>query len=297
MSLLLPFLFCVGIPLFFAVAKYLKDLEVRLAGWLFGSLAVGGVAGALYVMASRESRPALRLPILVVVVAAGALWLFRREHAPDAFEGLLRGGLFASGAAVPLALETDRPFGTIAVVLVAALAAGAVASWMSDAASRAATAAFVVTAAGIAAAATASAAQVVEPMTLAWMVGLGAGIAAAASPFLLFPGVAEELQAESELGVIPPALVPRVSRPLARFSRGGLEPEAHRRITQLAWRLALRLRRQRSTGLAESRLHQVEILKLRQELGALLRATHEIASAGEADVPPVQSSAKGARNE
>ncbi len=297
MNVFLPLMFCVGIPLFLAAAKYVKDLELRLAGWLLGSLATGIVAGTLLVVASRESRPAARIPLLVLVVAAGALWLFRREHAPDAFEGLLRGGLFASGAAAPLTFESPRPFATIAILLVAALTANAVASWMSDAASRAATGAFVVTAAAIAAAAAVSAAEVVEPAALAWLVAIGAAIAAAASPFLLFPGVAEELEAESELGVLPAALIPRVSHPLARLSRRGLEAEADRRISQVAWRLALRLRRQRATGLAASRLHQVEILKLRQQLGALLRATGAIAAAGEPDAPPVQSFAKGTRIE
>ncbi len=297
MSAVHAFLFCLGVPLLFAAAKFVKDLEIRLGGWLLAPLATGGVAGAVFVAASRETRPVLRLPLLVVLAALGALWLFRREHAPDAFEGLLRGGLFASGFAVPVTLDAAPPFETIAVVLAAALAGGAVASWRSDASSPAGTAAFVLAAAGIAAAAASSAAGVVDPPALAWILALGAGVAAGASPFLLFPGVVEELEQESELGILPRSMVQRLGRPLARFSRGNLAPETHRRITRAAWRLALRRRRHRSVGLEASRLHQIEILKLRQELGNLLRASDELAGSDEPDVPRIQSSPKGTPTE
>lgn len=297
MNPLHPLLFCLGVPLLFAAAKYLKDLEVRVGGWLLGPLAAGAISGAVLAAVEREARPALRVPLLFVLAAAGALWLFRREHAPDAFEGLLRGGLFACGSGIPLTLATDHGFETIAIVLVAAVSAGAVASWMSDATSRVATTGFVVAAAAIAGAGTTSAVQVVDPAALAWIVALGTGIVVAASPFLLFPGVVEELEQESELGVLPAAMVARLGRPLRRLARGGLEPEAHRRLAQVAWRLALRRRRHRSTGLTDSRLHQVEILKLRKELGDLLRATAVTSGPDEVEAPRIQSSPKGTPTE
>jgi hypothetical protein len=296
MTPLLPFLFCLGVPLLFAAAKYMKDLEIHLVGWILAPMAAGGIAGAVFV-AARDVRPALRIPLLVALLSIAALWLFRREHAPDAFEGLLRGGLLASGFGIPLAIRAERPFVTLSIALAVALAACAIASWMSDAASRTATMAFVVASAAVAAAAAASAGGLVEPVTLAFALALAAGLAAAASPFLLFPGVAEELEDESALGVLPEALVHRVSHPLQRFSRGTMEREAHRRIIQVAWRLAVRRRQQRSVGLEESRLHQIEILKLRQELGQLLRANDEIEVAGEAAAARIQSSPKGTPTE
>jgi hypothetical protein len=293
MNVLLPLLFCLAVPLVFAAAKYMKDLEVRLAEWVLGPVATGALAGVVFVAAAREMRGPLRGPLLVLLVSLGAVRLFRKEHAPDAFEGLLRGGLLASGFGVPLVLDSRPAFGTIAIVLVSSLAAGAVASWMSDAATRAGTLASVLAAAGIATAAAYSAVGIVDPAVLASIVAFAAALMAATSPFLLFPGVTEELEQESALGILPRAMVPQLSRPLRRMARGGLEPEVHRRIIQTAWRLALRRRRHRSMGLEESRLHQVEILKLRQELSLLLRANDEIALETEPTAARIQSSPKG----
>ena len=297
MNLLLPLLFCLSVPLLFASAKYVKDLDVRLGGWLLEPAATGALMGFAYTASAEEVRPDLRVALVVALVSIGALWLFRREHAPDPYEGLLRGGLLAAGFAIPTALDAPRPFSTIAIALLASLAAAAVASWMSDATSRVATFALVLASSGVAAAAAASVVEIADPMAVAFAVAVIAALAAAASPFLLFPGVAEELEQESELGIVPRAMIPRLSHPLRRMSKGGLDPEAHRRIVQVAWRLALRRRRHRSMGLEESRLHQVEILKLRQELSELLRATDEIDVAGEPQAARIQSTPKGTPTE
>lgn len=297
MNALLPLLFCLAVPLLFALAKYMKDLDARLAVWLFGSVATGAVAGAVFIAVARDARPLLRVPLIALLISLAAIWLFRKEHAPDAFEGLLRGGLLASGFGVLLTLESSRPFGPIAVVLVSGLAAGAVASWMSDSASWPGKFGLVLASAAIAAAAASSAVDAVDPAVIASIAALAGALSAAASPFLLFPGVTEELEQESELGILPRAMVPRISHPLRRMSSAGFEPEAHRRIVQLAWRLALRRRRQRSMGLEESRLHQLEILKLRQELSELLRASDEITRASELKAPRIQSSPKDSPTE
>ncbi|HSN67653.1 MAG TPA: hypothetical protein VLV48_00285 [Thermoanaerobaculia bacterium] len=297
MNFLLPLLFCATVILFFGSAKYMKDLELRLGGWLLGAIATGAVTGLAFTAGADGVRPDLRTPLIVALVSIGALWLFRREHAPDPFEGLLRGGLLAAGFAIPAALDSGETFGTIAIALLASLAAGAVASWMSDATSRIATLAFVLASSGIAAAAAASVVEIADPVAMAFTVAIATAVGAAASPFLLFPGVAEELEQESELGIVPRAMVPRISHPLRRMAKGGLEPEAHRRVVQVAWRLALRRRRHRSMGFEESRLHQVEILKLRKELSDLLRASREIEEAGEPQAARIQSTPKGTPTE
>jgi hypothetical protein len=297
MNVLPPLLFTLTVPLMFAAAKYMKDLEPRLAEWILVPYAVGAVAGTAFLIADPEASTPLRVGTIALLVALGSFWLFRKEHAPDAFEGLLRGGLLASGFGIPLALGTERPFGAIALALASSLAAGAVASWMSDASSRAGTLASVLAAAGIAAAAAHSAAGIVDPAAMAWSVAIGSALLAAASPFFLFPGVEEELEQESSLGILPRGMVFQVSHPLRRMSRGDLDPAVHRRIIQAAWRLALRRRRHRSMGLEESRLHQVEILKLRRELSLLLRAGDDQSLATEADAARIQSSPKGSPSE
>jgi hypothetical protein len=96
--------------------------------------------------------------------------------------------------------------------------------------------------------------------------------------FKQYPDVRAELRHEASLGFIDDEDVRSTAHPLLRLGRAGwVDPNAHREFVRIANRIALRKRQQRSRTDGMARLYQLEIIKLRMQMGEMSRIDHAAA--------------------
>src|SRR5436305_1757660 len=102
--------------------------------------------------------------------------------------------------------------------------------------------------------------------------------------FRQWPDARAELGHESSLGFLSDRDVRTAAHPLLRLGRGGwADRRAHREFVRLANRIALRKRQQRDRTEDESRIYQLEIIKLRMQIQEMSRIDRAVrnAAAGE----------------
>src|SRR5207244_8213203 len=96
--------------------------------------------------------------------------------------------------------------------------------------------------------------------------------------FRQWPDVRAELSHEASLGFMAASDVRRAAHPLLRLGSGGwTDRKAHREFVRLANMMALRKRQQRNRPEDIARLYQVEIIKLRMQIEAMIRINRDAA--------------------
>ena len=93
-----------------------------------------------------------------------------------------------------------------------------------------------------------------------------------ATVFRQWPAVRAELRHEAVLGVMDEEDVHPAAHPIRRLGRAGWhDAGAHREFVRIANKIALRKRQQRGRPDEVARLYQLEVIKLRMELGNMTR--------------------------
>jgi hypothetical protein len=283
MSHLYAFALLLGIPLVFAAARYLKDLDDAIPAWMVRSLSTGLAGGLVAFVLAPWVTPALSGVGLGILMGAAVFFVSQRAGEHDLFDGILTGGLVAVGFGVPLIVAAHAPLALLILLFLSGILSGAVAAaligrstpWLISHSVTVLVSVTAVLAGG-------RIPEIAEPLTVVSAMAVVAALAAAGSVFWRAGGVAAELREESLLGLLDPALAARIAHPTRRMSPVRMSAEANRKIVRLAWALALEKRRQRSLDERHARLRQLEILNLRKQLAETLGVIREIEVLSEA---------------
>lgn len=218
---------------------------------------------------------------IALLLTAAALYVRLTGHESEPVDGMLLGAASGAAAAIPFVIDGGNECRTLAECLLA----GAVAGFGTTFAS------FHVTEKLrqllIDAATMAVAVGVVYVPALLRRDRLAATAAVVIIPviaviavFRQWPDIRAQLRHEASLGFISDSDVRRTAHPLLRLGSGGwTDRKAHREFVRLASRIALRKRQQRMRPGEIARLYQVEIIKLRMQLGEMRRIDHDVVSA------------------
>ena len=271
------FALLLGIPLVFAAARYLKDLDDAIPAWLFRSLSTGLAGGIAVFALTPWVTPAIARIVLGVLLGTAVVSVSRRAGEHDVFDGILTGGLVAIGFGVPLIFAARAPLALLVTLFLSGIFSGAVAAALIGRSTQwFMTNLLTVLVSITAVLAGARSPEIAEPLTVVSVLAVMAALAAAGSVFWRSGAVASELREESGLGLLDPALAARIAHPTRRMSPVRMSAEANRKVVRLAWALALEKRRQRSLDERQARLRQLEILNLRKQLAETLGVIREI---------------------
>lgn len=271
------FALLLGIPLLFAAARYLKDLDDEIPAWLVRSLSTGLAGGIVVFLLTFWIAPAVSRIVLAVLLGAAVVFASRRADEHDVFDGILTGGLVAIGFGAPLIFSARAPLTLLVTLFLAGVLSGAIAAALIGRSMQGFTTHLLTGLVSITAVlAGARSPEIAEPLTVVSVLAVMAALLAAGSVFWRAGAVASELREEAALGLLDPALAARIAHPTRRMSPVRMSAEANRKVVQLAWALALEKRRQRSLDERHARLRQLEILNLRKQLAETLGVIREI---------------------
>ncbi|MFN2441849.1 MAG: hypothetical protein ABR517_04110 [Thermoanaerobaculia bacterium] len=277
MNHLYAFALLLAIPLVFAAARYLKDLDDAIPAWLVRSLLTGMGGGIAAFLIGPWLRPELTAIVPGVLVGTAVILVSRRAGEHDVFDGILTGGVVAVGFGLPLILGAHAPLRVLIALFLSGVVSGAVAAALIGRSTPAAATQGVTLIAALAAAlAGQRVPEVADPLTVVSTLAALVALTAAGSVFWRSWAVASELREEAALGLLDTTLAARIAHPVRRMIPRGMSAEANRKVVRLAWALALEKRRQRSLDERQARLRQLEVMKLRMQLAETLRVIREI---------------------
>jgi hypothetical protein len=221
-----------------------------------------------------------------IALTLAALYVRHTGQETEAVDGMIVGSVIGATAAVPFVITSIHAAAIIAALMLAGAVAGyGITFAVFHVADKRRQIAFDVATAAIA-------------IAVAWLPWLAVryGIrerhtlltVAAALPLIVviavfrqWPDVRAELRHESSLGFLSDGDVRTAAHPLLRLGRGGwADRRAHREFVRLANRIALRKRQQRNRSEDESRLYQLEIIKLRMHIQEMSRIDRAVRNAG-----------------
>ena len=264
-----------------AAAHYFKTLDNDL-GTAWRTAFVFGLAIAFLLFLVRALYPVVG----GIALTLAALYVRHTGRETEAVDGMIVGSVIGATAAVPFVMTSMHAASIIAALMLAGGVAGyGITFAVFHVADKRRQIAFDVATAAIAIAA-------------AWLPSLAVryGIrerhillaVAAALPLIVvitvfrqWPDVRAELRHESSLGFLSDRDVRTTAHPLLRLGRGGwADGRARREFVRLANRIALRKRQQRNRTEDESRLYQLEIIKLRMQIQEMSRIDLAVRNAG-----------------
>jgi hypothetical protein len=224
-----------------------------------------------------------------IALTLAALYVRHTGRETEAVDGMIVGSVMGATAAVPFVMTSIHAASIIAALMLAGAVAGyGITFAVFHVADKRRQIAFDVATAAIA-------------IAIAWLPSLAVRYAirerhilvavATALPLLVviavfrqWPDVRAELRHESSLGFLSERDVRTAAHPLLRLGRGGwADRRAHREFVRLANRVALRKRQQRNRAEDESRLYQLEIIKLRMQIQEMSRIDLAVRNAGGAE--------------
>lgn len=252
------------------IAFAVRQLRLPLDQWLLASAVSGGAVGAIGVAlgpAASSSFRALLVPLLLAIVLVWIRW-FHVDR--DYVDGLITGLLIGSVAASIIGLARNEESASLAVVL-----EGALAGLMSHLVLLRTRGARILFAVGVIALVVVFQQALGETLRASWQAAsllvTSIAVASMGATVLQWRALRAELEKEAELGVFPASELDGLVHPIRRMQKSGWADEnARREFVRLATELAIRKTRQRRMDGSMARLHQVEVLKLRQLLGDVL---------------------------
>jgi hypothetical protein len=264
-----------------AAAHFFKTLDNDLGTAWRTAFAVGlAVAFLLFLV------HALYPVIGGIALTLAALYVRHMGHETEAVDGMIVGSVMGATSAVPFVMTSIHAASMIAALMLAGAVAGyGITFAVFHVADKQRQIAFDVATAAIA-------------IAVAWLPSLAVRYSvreryillavAAALPLIVviavfrqWPDVRAELHHESSLGFLSDGDVRTAAHPLLRLGRGGwADRRAHREFVRLANRVALRKRQQRNRAEEESRLYQLEIIKLRMQIQEMSSIDLAVRNAG-----------------
>jgi hypothetical protein len=264
-----------------AAAHFFKTLDNDLGTAWRTAFAVG-LAVAFLLFLVRALYPVVG----GIALTLAALYVRHTGHETEAVDGMIVGSVMGATAAMPFVMTSIHAASIIAALMLAGAVAGyGITFAVFHVADKRRQIAFDVATAAIA-------------IAVAWLPSLAVryGIrerhilltVATALPLIVviavfrqWPDVRAELRHESSLGFLSDRDVRTAAHPLLRLGRGGwADRRAHREFVRLANRVALRKRQQRNRTEDESRLYQLEIIKLRMQIQEMSRIDLAVRNAG-----------------
>jgi hypothetical protein len=266
-----------------AAAHFFKTLDNDLGTAWRTAFAVG-LAVAFLLFLVRALYPVVG----GIALTLAALYVRHTGQETEAVDGMIVGSVMGATAAVPFVMTSVHAASIIAALMLAGAVAGyGITFAVFHVADKRKQIAFDVATAAIA-------------IAVAWLPSLAVRYGIRERPILLtfaavlplivviavfrqWPDVRAELRHESSLSFLSDGDVRTASHPLLRLGRGGwADRRAHREFVRLANRVALRKRQQRNRTEEESRLYQLEIIKLRMQIQEMSRIDRAVrnASAG-----------------
>lgn len=267
----LAFLLAAVFFLAITAASWFRTLDAALWREARVPLIAGTIAGAVLHFVAN----AIAIGV-ILTLAALYVRLTGRESEPT--DGMILGAMTGGAAAVPLmVMDGDRAL----LHLSSCILAGAVAGYgitfglthvrdkLRQLAIDAVTAAVAVGAAALPAILLRS--RVAERHIAIAAVAF-VPLLVVATVFRQWPAVRAELRHEAVLGVMDEEDVHPAAHPIRRLGRAGWhDAGAHREFVRIANKIALRKRQQRGRPDEVARLYQLEVIKLRMELGNMTR--------------------------
>lgn len=244
------------------IAGVVAGVILRFTGAHVALIGVVLTLAALYVrLMGRESEPADGMVLGAITGAAAAIpFLFGSEHELLRFsQCVLAGAVAGYGITVGVTHVRDRMRQLIVDVVTAVVAVGVAAlpSVLRGIAER-------YVAIGVAA---------LIPLLVILTV------------FKQWPLIRGELRHEAALGFIDDDDVRPTAHPLRRLGRAGWhDAQAHREFVRIANKIALRKRQQRGRAEDVARLHQLELMKLREEMHEMTRIDRAMRAHAETQV-------------